>query len=104
MSLDLAEESEFAAIAGTPPMSNGKEMPKEPAPAPEMRTLKRDDAKLMMDAMQAVMQAVDAYGNDSFNPGRHGRIVYLLFEDAKRLGYVDQSMLDQLLAIAYSQS
>lgn len=108
--LDTADTTDFVRLMGIPPMSSphlslvssGTETQPPPPSITKPVALKRDDAKLMMESLQAVMQAVDEFGNDSFNPGRHGRIVYLLYEDAKRLGYVDQAMLEQLLALSYN--
>lgn len=49
--------------------------------------------------MQVVSELVGEYENDAFNPGRHGKIVALVYEDAVRKGAVDDSYARDLIEI-----
>ncbi len=65
-------------------------------PGPPQRQV---DAALLTASMQVVAELAGEFENDAFNPGRHGRIVALVYEDALRKGAVDASYAEDLLQI-----
>lgn len=57
-------------------------------------------ADIMTDVLQAVIQSVGARsGQEAFNPKRHGKIVYLAYENALLKGAVNPDFIEQLLSI-----
>lgn len=60
-------------------------------------------SNLLVASIQVVSEVVGEYGNDAFNPGRHGRIVALVYQDAVRKGGADASYARDLIEIQKAQ-
>lgn len=68
-------------------------------PSGSAKSQRINKANLMTEVLEAVMQCACAGGNDALNPKYHGKIIYLVYEDALLKGAVDPDFVENLFSI-----